>query len=112
VRTIFAVAARPAEEERRAPAQPEFEAEHRVKPPQGAGGIYVVRVEDGVFAIEGRGVEMLVERHDLRNDEALSYLERRLNEIGVIKALRDAGFEAGDEVRVAGEAFELDPGDP
>jgi GTP-binding protein len=112
VKTIFAVAARPAEEERRVPAEPEFEAEHRVYRPQGAGGFDVVWVEDGVFAVEGRGVEMLVERHDLGNDEALSYLERRLNEIGVIKALRDAGFEAGDEVRVAGEAFELDPGDP
>jgi GTP-binding protein len=112
VRAIFEVAARPAEEERRAPAEPEFEAEHRIYRPQGAGGFDVVWVEEGVFAVEGRGVEMLVERHDLANDEALSYLERRLNEIGVIKALRDAGFEPGDEVRVAGQAFELDPGGP
>ena len=34
-----------------------------------------------------------------------------LLEIGVIKALRDAGFERGDEVRVGEHAFELDPGD-
>ncbi len=92
----------------RSAGEPEFESEHRVYRPQGAGGFDVVRVEDGVFAITGRGVEMLVERHDLANPEALSYLERRLNEIGVVKALRDAGFEPGDEVRVGDEAFDLD----
>ncbi len=52
---------------------------------------------------------MLVERHDLSNPEAISYLERRLREIGVVAALRDAGFEPGDEVRVGDQAFELDP---
>lgn len=86
-----------------------FESEHRVYRPRGSGGFEVVFVEDGVFAVEGRGVEMLVERHDLSNYEAISYLERRLKEIGVIKALRDAGFEAGDEVRIGDGAFDLDP---
>jgi len=89
---------------------PAFESEHRVYRPRGAGGFEVVELQEGVFAIEGRGVEMLVERHDLSNYEAISYLERRLREIGVIKALRDAGFESGDEVRVGGQTFELDPG--
>jgi GTP-binding protein len=111
VRAVFELASRPAEE-RGAPADagPEFEAEHRVYRPRGAGGFEVVWVEDGVFAVEGRGVEMLVERHDLNNDEALAYLERRLTEIGVLKALRDAGFEPGDEVRVGEHVFDLDPG--
>jgi len=87
---------------------PEFESEHRVYRPQGAGGFDVVRVGDGVFEVVGRGVEMLVERHDLANPEALGYLERRLHEIGVVKALRDSGFESGDEVRVGEQAFELE----
>ncbi|HET6832179.1 MAG TPA: GTPase ObgE [Solirubrobacterales bacterium] len=87
---------------------PEFESEHRVYRPQGAGGFDVVLVEDGVFEVLGRGVEMLVERHDLGNQEALAYLERRLNEIGVVKALRDAGFQPGDEVRVGDDEFMLD----
>ena len=63
---------------------------------------------DGAFRVHGRGVELLVERHDLSNHEALSYLERRLTEIGVVAALRSAGFEPGDEVRIGDEAFELD----
>jgi len=91
-----------------AAGEPEFESEHRVYRPQGAGGFEVVELEPGVFEVLGRGVEMLVERHDLANPEALSYLERRLREIGVLKALRDAGFEPGDEVRVGDEAFDLE----
>ena len=92
----------------RAGGEPEFLAEYRVYRPRGSGGYDVVMVEDGVFEVTGRGVEMLVERHDLSNPEALSYLERRLNEMGVVKALRDAGFQSGDEVRVGEEAFELE----
>ena len=57
----------------------------------------------------GRGVELLFERHDLKNEEALAYLEQRLNEIGVIAALRAAGFEPGDDVRVGEHEFELHP---
>jgi len=109
VAAIFrtAVAAAPAEPAAAA-GPPEFESEHRVYRPQGAGGFDVARVGDGVFEVAGRGVEMLVERHDLANPEALAHLERRLREIGVVKALRDAGFESGDEVRVGDEAFDLD----
>ena len=64
-----------------------------------------------MFEISGRGIEMLVERHDLGNFEAVAYLEQRLAEIGVIKALRKAGFEDGDEVRIGEHAFELHPSD-
>ena len=85
----------------------EFEAEHRVYRPPGEGGYRVEREDDGAFRIVGRGVELLFERHDLNNEEALGYLERRLNEIGVIAALARAGFEPGDDVRVGDQEFEL-----
>ncbi|MFL5891233.1 MAG: GTPase ObgE [Solirubrobacterales bacterium] len=100
----------PAEEPRVATAadQPEFEAEHITYRPAGDQGFDVRRVEDGVFEIAGRGIEMLVARHDTENSEALAYLEQRLREIGVIAALRRAGFTPGDEVRIGDEAFELD----
>jgi GTP-binding protein len=87
----------------------EFEAEHRVYRPVGEGGYWVEREGDGGYRILGRGVELLFERHDLRNEEALAYLEQRLREIGVIAALRAAGFEAGDDVRVGEHEFELHP---
>ena len=56
----------------------------------------------------GRGIELLVARHDLGNPEALD-LEGRLREIGVIAELQRAGFEGGDEVVVGEVEFELDP---
>jgi GTP-binding protein len=85
----------------------EFEAEHRVYKPVGEGGYWVEREEDGAYRVSGRGVELLFERHDTKNEEALAYLEQRLREIGVISALAKAGFEAGDEVRVGEHEFEL-----
>ena len=88
---------------------PEFEAEHMVYRPAGDQGFDVERVADGVFQVRGRGIELLVRRHDLANPEALAYLEQRLREIGVLAALRSAGFEAGDEVRIGDQEFELDP---
>ncbi len=87
----------------------EFEVEHRVYRPVGEGGYSVEREGDGAFRVLGRGVELLFERHDLRNEEALAYLEQRLNEIGVIAALKAAGFEPGDEVRVGEHELELHP---
>ena len=86
-----------------------FEAEHRVYRPLGEGGYWIEREEDGAFRVTGRGVEMLFERHDLANEEALAYLEQRLKEIGVVAALRSAGFRPGDEVRVGENEFELHP---
>ncbi len=114
IRAIFSALAEADESAAASPgpaAESAFEAEHRVYRPRGSGGYEVAMVEDGVFAVAGRGVEMLVERHDLGNHEAAAYLERRLREIGVIKALRDAGFEPGDEVRIGEQAFDLDPGE-
>jgi GTPase len=99
-----------------APASPtteklddEFEAEHRVYRPVGEGGYWVEREEDGGFRVLGRGVEVLFERHDTKNEEALAYLEQRLREIGVIAALSRAGFEPGDDVRIGDHEFELFP---
>jgi GTP-binding protein len=87
----------------------EFEAEHRVYRPVGEGGYSVQREDDGAYRVTGRGVELLFERHDIANEEALAYLEQRLNEIGVVAALRAAGFEPGDDVRVGEHEFELYP---
>jgi GTPase len=85
----------------------EFEAEHRVYRPVGEGGYWVEHEKDGGFRVLGRGVELLFERHDIKNEEALAYLEQRLTEIGVIAALTKAGFEPGDDVRIGEHEFEL-----
>jgi GTP-binding protein len=89
---------------------PEFEAEHITYRPAPAQGFEVEQEEAGAFRVSGRGIELLIARHDLENPEALAYLEQRLVEIGVVAALRRAGFEPGDEVRIGELAFDLDPG--
>jgi GTPase len=98
------------EEEPAAAPHGEFEAEHRVYRPGEAEGFEVVSEGDGRFRVNGRGIELLIARHDLENPEALDYLEGRLREIGVIAELQRAGFEPGDEVVVGNLEFELDPG--
>jgi GTPase len=99
-------AAAPAAGQSEAPEE-EFEAEHRVYRPVGEGGYWVEREDDGGFRVLGRGVEVLFERHDTKNEEALAYLEQRLKEMGVIAALDRAGFESGDDVRIGEMEFEL-----
>jgi GTP-binding protein len=84
-------------------------AEHRVFRPAADRSWSVERVGDRAFRVTGRGIERLVARYDLDNEDALAYLERRLRGIGVIDALQNHGFEAGDEVEIAGVAFDLDP---
>ena len=84
-------------------------AEHRVFRPAAPRGYKVRRTGDGSFAVTGAGIERLVARYDLENEDALAHLERRLRGIGVIRALEAEGFEAGDEVEIAGVLFDLDP---
>ena len=89
------------------PLDVEFEAEFLTYRPKGEGGYSVENEGDGAFRIHGRGVEVLFDRFDLTNDEALGYLETRLTEMGVMAELRRAGFESGDEIRVGEYEFEL-----
>jgi GTP-binding protein len=94
------------------PAQREALAEHRLYRPGADEGYRVERGGDGVFRVTGRGLERLIERHDVENEEALRYIEERLRVLGVIRALEAQGFEPGDDVEIAGIVFELDPGMP
>ena len=96
------------------PQQPagELPATHRLYRPGAGEAFEVRRTGPGEFSVEGRGVERLLARHDIENEQALRYVEERLRTLGVIKALQAAGFEPGDDVEIAGTVFELDPGAP
>jgi GTP-binding protein len=95
-----------------APEEREALAEHRVYRPGSDDGYRVERGDDRVFRVTGRGIERLIQRHDIENEEALRYIEERLRVLGVIRALEAQGFEPGDDVEIAGIVFELDPGMP
>jgi GTP-binding protein len=85
-------------------------AEHRVFRPRSGRDFRVERTEDRRYRVSGPGVERLLARYDLDNEEAMAHLERRLRGIGVIRALEAQGFEAGDDVEIAGVEFDLHPG--
>jgi GTPase len=87
-------------------------AEHMVFRPASPGGFVVERVREGSFRVTGRGVERLLARYDVDNEDAMAYLETRLRKIGVLRALEDQGFAPGDELEIAGVAFDLDPDAP
>jgi GTP-binding protein len=97
-----------------ASAQPEPDAlaEHRVYRPAEAEEITVRKTAPGAFAVTGKRVERLLQRHDIGNPDSLAYIEERLRALGVIRRLEAAGFEPGDDVEIAGTVFELDPGTP
>ncbi|MFZ1992708.1 MAG: Obg family GTPase CgtA, partial [Solirubrobacteraceae bacterium] len=84
-------------------------AEHQVFRPAAPRAYEVRRTGEASFSVTGAGVERLLARYDLDNEEALAHLERRLRGIGVLGALEAQGFAAGDEVEIAGVAFDLDP---
>jgi len=94
-----------------APALPEPEelAEHRVFRPAAERGFTVERTGAHAFRVAGRGIERLLARHDLDNEESLAYVEHRLRRLGVIGALEAEGFAPGDDVEIGGVVFDLDP---
>lgn len=66
----------------------------------------VVETDEG-FQLVGKRLERMVAMTDLSNDEAIRYLARRLERIGVMDRLRLAGAEEGDEVTCGEFTFEF-----
>jgi GTP-binding protein len=59
----------------------------------------IERGEDG-FIVKGKRIERMVAMTNLENDDSVRYLHRRLNRMGLIQELREAGAEEGDNVQV------------
>jgi GTP-binding protein len=87
-------------------------AEHMVFRPAAGRGFVVERTGPRSFAVRGRGIERLLQRYDIENEDAMAYLVQRLRRIGVVGALEAEGFQPGDELEVGGVTFELDPDAP
>jgi GTP-binding protein len=100
---LQAVPLQPAE----APPEAELAAHMTFRPAQ-RRGFHIERDGDGPFRVLGAGIDRLLARHDLDNDEALAHVEARLRQIGVIRALQEQGFQPGDDVEIAGVLFDLD----
>ena len=68
--------------------------------------IAVARADDGGFVVTGRGAARAVALSDLTNDDAIDELRRRLERLGVDRALARAGAQDGDVVTIGEMTFE------
>lgn len=82
------------------------EKTHRVFRPSWKG-LRVEGVEDGVYEVSGENVERLALKTDWENREGVEHFQRELERKGVIAALRRAGAEPGDEIRIGEVALEF-----
>jgi GTPase len=72
------------------------------------GGGFAVHRESGMWVIEGREAERAVAFHDLTIPEAADVAARRLRRLGVDDALRAAGAQSGDDVRIGEIVFQFE----
>ena len=87
-------------------------AEHQLFLPAADRGYEVLRTGPGSFRVSGRGIERMLMRFDIDNEDAMAHVEGRLRRLGVLRALELEGFSPGDEIEIGGVVFELDPGQP
>jgi len=67
---------------------------------------FTIRREENAFVVEGEGLLRMLSRHDLENPATLRWFFMVLRDIGVIDALRTAGIQDGDTVRLDDWEFE------
>ncbi len=61
---------------------------------------FEVRVEDGVFVVEGGYIEYLLSSTNFDDNESTQYFQTALKRKGIIEALEKAGVQEGDTVRM------------
>lgn len=61
---------------------------------------FTIVKEDGIFVVDGPGVQRIMRRVNLEDNESMHYFQKCLDELGVNKALKEAGVQEGDTVRV------------
>ena len=69
-------------------------------------GLRVEEVGEGVFEVSGGNVERLALRTDWDSTEGVANFQRELEKKGVVAALKKAGAEPGDEIRIGEVEFE------
>jgi GTP-binding protein len=66
----------------------------------------VKQLDEHEFVVEGKSLERTVAMSYLDSDEALRKLHRRLDKLGVLRALKAAGVVHGDTVRIGAIEFD------
>ena len=68
---------------------------------------YITRDDDGAYDISGGMMEELARNVVLDSSDSFAYFQKKLKEAGVLKALRKAGINDGDTVRILDIEFEF-----
>ncbi|MGE4284313.1 MAG: GTPase ObgE [Clostridia bacterium] len=70
---------------------------------------FTVRVEDGVYIVEGKWMMKIVGSTNFDDAESLQYFQRTLKKKGVIEELEELGIQEGDTVRIYEIEFDYIP---
>ena len=79
--------------------------EHRIFRPT-FRGLRVEEVGEGAYEVSGEDVERLALRTDWESTEGVANFQRELEKKGVVAALKKAGAEPGDEIRIGPVEFD------
>ncbi len=82
-----------------------LERTHRTFRPEWHG--MRVEAENGGYEVRGEEIERMAMKTDWESPEAVENFQRQLEKKGVLAALRRAGAETGDEVRIGESAFDF-----
>ena len=67
---------------------------------------FTIERKDGIWVIEGPGVERIMRRVNLEDNESMHYFHKSLEKLGVNQALKKAGVQDGDTVSIDGWELE------
>ncbi len=60
---------------------------------------FTVRIEDGVYIVEGKAIEKIMSRANLEDNESLYYFQKSIRFLGVEEKLKSMGIKEGDTVK-------------
>lgn len=66
----------------------------------------VIKVKDGIFYVSGGPIERLMSKVNIFDIESRQYMDRILNNLGVMDRLREMGLKTGDTIDIVGYQLE------
>lgn len=60
---------------------------------------FTVRIENGVYIVEGKAIEKIMSRANLEDNESLYYFQKSIRFLGVEEKLKQMGIKEGDTVK-------------
>ncbi len=68
-----------------------------------------VEKEGNIFVVRGKEIERIVGMTDFENEEAVAYMQQRLDKLGVDDVLKKTGAKEGDTIRIGKVTFDFHP---